>query len=243
MKDWFSSPYFQILYKNRDTSEAQYFIDRLDDYFLFQEGKKVMDLACGRGRHSVSLHQKGLDVTGVDFSPLSISQAKEFEKPGLRFVEADMRTYLEEESFDYVFNMFTSFGFFGDNLQNQLVIDCVYKNLKAGGLFLLDYLNSDFILDNFVPQELKIVDGISFHINRSVKQGHIIKDIYFEDQGRRFHYQESVQLITREMFEYFFEKAGFVLKDVFGDYSLRPYVKHLSERIIFIVEKPDLHAN
>ena len=243
MQDWFSSPYFQILYKNRDTTEAQYFINRLDDYLQFQKGSKAMDLACGRGRHSFSLHQKGLDVTGVDFSPLSISEAKQFEKPGLRFIEADMRSYLEEESYDYIFNMFTSFGFFGDNMQNQQVIDCVYKNLKANGLFLLDYLNADFILDNFIPQEHKIVDGISFHINRAVKKGHIIKDIHFEDQGKSFHFQESVQLITREMFEYFFEKAGFIQKDVFGDYSLRPYVKHLSERIIFIVQKPTAHAD
>lgn len=243
MKDWFSSPYFQILYKNRDTTEAQYFINRLDDYFQFKKGTKAMDLACGRGRHSISLYQKGLEVTGVDFSPLSISEAKKFEVPGLCFVEADMRTFLEEESYDYIFNMFTSFGFFGDNQQNQQVIDCVYKNLKPGGLFLIDYLNADFILDNFVPQEQKIVDGINFHITRTVKQGHIIKDIRFEDQGKAFHFQESVQLITREMFEYFFEKAGFVLKDVFGDYSLRPYVKHLSERIIFVIQKPIIHVD
>lgn len=242
MQDWFSSPYFQLLYKNRDNSEANYFINRLHDYFRFEKGARVMDLACGRGRHSLSLHQKSLDVTGLDFAQASILDAKRHEQDGLRFVHGDMRTYVEENTYDYIFNMFTSFGFFGDNSQNQLVIDCVFKNLKLGGVFLLDYLNADFILDNFVPEEEKIIDGIHFYLNRTVKQGHIVKDIRFEDNGKAYHFQEKVQLITREMFEYFFEKSGFEIKDVFGDYSLRPYVKHLSERIIFIVEKPHSHA-
>jgi SAM-dependent methyltransferase len=243
MKDWFSSPYFHILYKNRDNSEAYYFINRLNDYFQFKPNALVMDLACGRGRHSISLHEIGLNVTGIDFSNSSIDEAKKFEKPGLQFVLGDMRTYLEAGKYDYIFNMFTSFGFFGDNSQNQQVVDCVYQNLRPGGIFLLDYLNVDFILDNFVPQEQKIVDGITFHLNRTVKKGNIVKDIQFEDKGELFHFQETVQVITREMFEDMFEKAGFLIKDVFGDYSLRQYVKHLSERIIFIVEKPHIHAN
>lgn len=243
MKDWFSSPYFHLLYQNRDNLEAQYFISRLNDYFKFKPGELVMDLACGRGRHSISLHEKGLQVTGVDFSEESILEAKKSEKEGLQFIQGDMRSYLQEESFDYIFNMFTSFGFFNDNDQNQQVVDCVFRNLKPGGVFLLDYLNADFILDNFVPAEEKTIEGITFHLSRSVKRGNIVKDIRFQDKGKQFYFQETVQVITREMFEELFERSGFVIKDIFGDYSLRPYAKHLSERIIFVVEKPVFDVN
>ena len=57
-KNWFNSPYYHILYKERDSYEAEYFIDNLIIYLKIAENSKIIDIACGKGRHSIYLEQK-----------------------------------------------------------------------------------------------------------------------------------------------------------------------------------------
>ena len=78
-KAWFNTPYYHTLYKNRDNSEAKAFIENMIDYLHLEKGAKVMDLACGKGRHSITLNENGLDVVGLDLSDESIAYAKQFE--------------------------------------------------------------------------------------------------------------------------------------------------------------------
>ena len=73
---WFDTPYYHILYKDRDYTEAQGFMDNLTNYLNIPEGGKILDLACGKGRHSVYLNSLGYDVTGVDLSEKSINHTK-----------------------------------------------------------------------------------------------------------------------------------------------------------------------
>ena len=71
-KDWFNSPYYHLLYKNRDDNEARSFMDVLLQKLNMKEGSCILDLACGKGRHSKYLNEKGFDVTGVDLAKESI---------------------------------------------------------------------------------------------------------------------------------------------------------------------------
>ena len=116
---WFNSPYYHILYKDRDYTEAGRFMDKLTADLQLEKGSKILDLACGKGRHSIYLSELGYDVTGADLSPKNIEAAKKYERPGLRFVIHDMcLPFLEK--FDAIFNLFTSFGYFespNDNLR------------------------------------------------------------------------------------------------------------------------------
>ena len=234
---WFESPYYHILYKNRDYSEAKYFIDRLHNHLGFHEGQKALDLACGRGRHSIYLHEKGLEVVGLDLSPSNIQFAKSFEKEGLEFYTHDMRLPFQLKEFDYIFNLFTSFGYFDQEADNLNVFRSISQSLKQQGIFVLDYLNPDYVLDQLVAKETKVEGGIAFDIRRKVEKGFIIKDIRFQDGGKDFHFQEKVQILQLEDFQQYFEKCGYVIKEIFGDYSLKSYTKHLSERMIFISQK------
>ena len=77
---WFDSPYYHVLYKDRDDSEAADFMNRLTQYLHLHPTSKILDLACGKGRHSRYLSSLGYDVTGVDLSSQSITFAKKFEK-------------------------------------------------------------------------------------------------------------------------------------------------------------------
>ena len=106
-EDWFDSPYYHLLYKNRDYSEAESFIDNLISFLKPEEGSRFLDLGCGKGRHSIYLNKKGFDVTGIDLSENSIAAAKEFENEQQNFYVHDMRKLFRTNYFDCVVNLFT----------------------------------------------------------------------------------------------------------------------------------------
>ncbi len=230
---WFDTPYYHILYKDRDYSEAQGFMDNLTNYLNIPEGGNILDLACGKGRHAVYLNTLGYNVTGVDLSEQSIIHAKQFENESLKFDVHDMsKPY--PDTFDAVFNLFTSFGYFEDENCNLETIKSIKEELNEFGFGVIDFMNVNFILENLVEENVKTVEGIDFHQKRSLKDGYIVKDIRFEADGESYKFQERVKAFTLEDFEALFEKAGVYLLDVFGDYKLRPYHSKTSERLIMI---------
>lgn len=230
---WFDSPYYHILYKDRDYSEAQLFMDTLTNYLNLPEQGEILDLACGKGRHAIYLNSLGFDVTGADLSENSIEHAKQFENDTLHFKVHDMCKPFDKQ-FDAVFNLFTSFGYFENEVDNLRTIQAIQADLNETGFGVIDFMNSDFVIDNLVPEELKTVNGIDFHLKRSVEDGYIIKDIEFEDAGENYKFQERVRAFTLSDFEALFEQAGVYLLDIFGDYKLHKFHKTTSERLIMI---------
>lgn len=230
---WFDTPYYHILYKDRDYEEASMFMDNLTSYLNLPEGAKILDLACGKGRHSLYLNQLGFEVTGADLSTNSIQEAAIFENPTLHFVVHDMRIPFQQK-FDAVFNLFTSFGYFEDDDDNVTTLKAIRDSLGEYGFAVIDFMNVDFVLENLVPEETKEVDGITFHIKRYLKDNHIFKEISFEDHGQSFHFTEKVKALRLSDFEAMMEEAGIFLLDVFGDYKLRKFYKNQSERLIMI---------
>lgn len=230
---WFDSPYYHILYKDRDHAEAHQFMDNLTNYLNVPEKGKILDLACGKGRHSVYLNSLGYDVTGVDLSENSIMYAKQFENDTLHFEVHDMCKPFQQK-FDAVFNLFTSFGYFNKEEDNLNTIKAIKADLNDFGFGVIDFMNTDFIIDNLVSEDIKIVDGIEFHQKRYVKDGYITKDIEFTVDSEAHSFQERVKVFTLKDFEAMFEEAGVYLLDVFGDYKLRKFHKDISERLVMI---------
>lgn len=230
---WFDTPYYHILYKDRDYDEAQQFMDNLTHYLNLPEEAKILDLACGKGRHSIYLNSLGFDVTGSDLSENSINEASKEENDTLHFKVHDMRDSFEEK-YDAIFNLFTSFGYFENDADNLKTLISIKESLTEYGFAVIDFMNVDFVIDNLVPTEIKTVDGIDFHIKRYVKDNHIYKEIDFEDNDEKFHFTEKVQALRLADFEAMMEEAGIFLLDVFGDYKLRTFYKNQSERLIMI---------
>lgn len=230
---WFNTPYYHILYKDRDYTEAQGFMDNLTDYLNIPEGGNILDLACGKGRHSVYLNTLGFNVTGVDLSEQSIIHAKQFENDSLKFDVHDM-TKQYPKTFDAVFNLFTSFGYFEDDVSNLETIKAIKAELNETGFGVIDFMNSNYVIENLVAENVKTVEGIDFHQKRKVENGYIIKDITFNADGEHYQFQERVKAFMLEDFQALFEKAGVYLLDVFGDYKLRKYHSKTSERLIMI---------
>lgn len=215
-------------------------MDHLNDYFAFTAEDEVMDLACGKGRHSIYLNSKGLKVTGVDLSPQNIEAASAHTNERLHFHVHDMRKVFRQEAFDYVLNLFTSFGYFEKDSENQQAIDAAAAALKPGGRLLIDFLNPYVVIHNLKPEEVKLIDGIEFHITKHLdEENYIVKDIRFEDKGRTYHFQERVKAIRRMEFLDYFKQAGLLLEDCFGDYDLHEYNADESDRMIFVCRKPE----
>lgn len=230
---WFDSPYYHILYKNRNEEEAQGFMDNITQYLNMPENGTILDLACGKGRHSIYLNKLGYRVTGVDLSENSIGIANKSSNETLQFITHDMREK-RNETYDAVFNLFTSFGYFDIYEDNIKTLKAIKDSINEFGFGVIDFFNSDFIIENLVAEETKEIDGITFNIKRFVENKKIIKEIRFEDKGESFYFTEKVSAFTLSDFEAMMEEAGIYLLDIFGDYKLRKFYKTQSERLIMI---------
>ena len=230
---WFDSPYYHILYKNRNEEEAQGFMDNITHYLNMPENGTILDLACGKGRHSIYLNKLGYQVTGVDLSENSIAVAQEYLNATLQFKTHDMREQLNE-TFDGVFNLFTSFGYFETHEDNIKTLRTIKESINEYGFGVIDFFNADFIIENLVAEETKEIDGITFNIKRFVENKKIIKEIRFSDNSETYFFTEKVSAFTLADFEEMMEEAGIYLLEIFGDYKLRKYYKSESERLIMI---------
>jgi 2-polyprenyl-3-methyl-5-hydroxy-6-metoxy-1,4-benzoquinol methylase len=234
-ESWFDSPYYHILYADRDHQEARDFIDKLTQNLSFPKGASLLDVACGRGRHAKHLNELGYDVTGIDLSIESINYAKKYENETLRFQQHDMRKSLNT-SFDGVLNLFTSFGYFEDDADNQRVLRAFRNHLRPEGIGVIDFLNTPWVAKNLVPAEKIIKKGISFDIKRNIDKRWITKEISFEIDQTKYQFKEQVRALKLEDFERWLKAEGLTIKDIYGDYQLSDYNPLSSNRLIMTVQ-------
>jgi SAM-dependent methyltransferase len=235
---WFDSPYYHLLYRDRNQAEAQAFIDALLEHLHPKPDARLLDLACGKGRHAVYLSQHGYDVTGVDLSPESIAYAQEYAHERLHFHVHDMRDPLRSGPFDLIFNLFTSFGYFAQQTENVVALRSAAAALRPGGKMVIDFMNTERTLRELVLEEEKIVSGTTFRITRHLDEDFIVKEIRFQDDnGVEQRFEERVRALSQAQFEEYFQMAGLRLAEVLGDYQLAPYDEAVSPRMIFVLKK------
>lgn len=128
--------------------------------YLDEQGFKprnILDLNCGIGRHSIELAKRGINVLGTDLSSRYIKIARErAKKEGVdkrvRFKMADMRriatTLSEEKPFDGIINLYTSFGYYDEKTNADILRQCS-KLVRSGGFFVLEIMNRDWIVSHF----------------------------------------------------------------------------------------------
>ncbi len=232
---WFNTPYYHILYKDRNDVDAQLFMQNITQFLALPKEAHILDLPCGKGRHAVYLNSLGYRVTGGDLSENSIAHAKQFENDRLRFKVKDMRQPFRNR-YDTIFNLFTSFGYFQTDEEEIQVLKNIKEGLQKEGVLVLDFLNVVKVKEYLVEKEIKTVDGIDFHIEREIKEGFILKHISFQDKGKDFSYTEHVKYLDLKKFIKYFEAANLKVTHVFGDYQLAEFNSKTSDRLILIAE-------
>lgn len=235
--NWFDSPYYHLLYNHRNYKEAEFFINNLFKYLNLPVNSKILDLACGKGRHSLQIHNLGFDVLGVDLSPESILSANEFSEEGLSFETGDMREIGITNHFDAVVNLFTSFGYFQEEGDNIKVIKSIATSLKQNGILILDYLNVVKAESNLPTDDIIKRGEIIFHIKKSIKNSFIVKDINFVSDEIDYQFNEYVKRFGLKEFNEIFNICGLSIVAVFGNYSLENFDINHSERLILIAKK------
>ncbi|MBC7828582.1 MAG: methyltransferase domain-containing protein [Chitinophagaceae bacterium] len=236
---WFDSTYYHKLYAHRNDNEAHNFIDELIYELQPSFDSSMIDVGCGTGRHSKYLAEKGFEVTGIDLAFSNIKEAKRSESKLLHFSRHDMRIPFGKESYNYVFNFFTSFGYFKNESEHAIVIRNMSDALKPGGVLVLDYLNTTYAEKQLVATEKREIDGIAYDITRWSDEKHIYKKISVADRDipGTFEHMEKVAKFRLRDFDEMFSASHLQLQKIYGDYSLNEYHSDESPRLIMIAGK------
>lgn len=235
--NWFNSKYYHILYKSRNKNEASDFIKTIISTLSLKSNNSVLDLGCGKGRHSISLSNHFKLVHGIDISSENISLANENKKENLKFFISDMRNFDTNTKYEYIFNLFTSFGYFKKNEDNIKVLKSCYNHLNKNGLLFIDFLNSEKIKMTISGlKESKEISGIRFNIHKQIIDNYIVKKIEIKDGDTICNFQEKVQLLNIEDFKKMFKISGFEIISSYGDYQMNPYDLN-SSRLILCTQK------
>jgi SAM-dependent methyltransferase len=237
--DWFNSVYYHKLYFDRDEKEAKAFIDLLIQYLKPPPGSRMLDVACGKGRHSKFLASKGFDVTGIDISVDSINFAKQFENDGLAYYQHDMRLPFRINYFDFAFNFFTSFGYFSTRREHDDAIRTIAQSLRSSGIVLFDYLNVHYVEERLIHNEVKLIDGTEYEIHRWQDEDHFFKKIIIRDD--HLHKPlENIEKVAKFSLGDFTDMLSYQkmqVTEAFGDYQLNSYDVRKTPRMIVMAKK------
>ncbi len=234
-KDWFGEEYLE-LYAHRDAGEADRHVEFVTRHLGDGRPRAVLDLACGAGRHTAALRRHGFRTLGVDLSLTLLAHP-----PRVPCVTGDMRCLpFAAATFDWILNFFTSFGYFESERENFRVLEEIVRLLTPEGRYLIDFLNSDYVVSRLEPREAREVEGRQVEIER-----------WFDEESRRINkrirlcategpprtYLESVRAYSREEVTIGLRWAGLEVDATFGNFRGDPFHSD-SERLIIVGHKP-----
>lgn len=249
-ESWFSQKEYLEIYSHRDIRDAHKIVSLITSLIDLPDKSRVLDVACGNGRHSILFAQRGFLVTGIDISGFLINEAKKLTKKqdrirqNLNFIKMDMREINLEEKFDLAVNLFTSFGYFEKDSDNFKVIEGISRNLKKGGYFFFDFLNPLYVRKNLKTLTIsrlksKIIIQVREINNLYVKKNILIirnsspeKRLLLMDK-----FYEQIRLYSLKELKKMFRANGLKITSLLGDYVGRDFDSQESERLIIIARK------
>ena len=235
-EQWFGEEYLK-LYPHRDEEDASAAVSLIGELVPL-ETRRVLDLACGPGRHAKLIRAAGGRVVGFDLSMPLLSRARHRMNPPLAVVRGDMRQLpFAAAVFDVVVNLFTSFGYFADDSQHRSVLRETKEVLVGGGRLVLDYFNSLSLVASLVGHEEREIGRQRVVIKRRLSDDarFVLKEMHLMDDGRQF--VERVRLFMPDELEALVRGAGLEVERRFGDYDGSPLAEG-SPRVIVFAKKP-----
>lgn len=206
--------------------------------------KKVIDLGCGKGRHALYLSREGYQVTALDFCSVYLDQLKtkkEEENLPISIIEMDMRNWVETESYDAAYLMFTSFGYFSDS-ENEQLLQNIASSLKKHGRLVIDIENRDYIVKFFIHEKWREKEnGLLLERHKFFPLTSILstKRIMIQTNNEKRVAFRQYRLYSAHELVAIAEKAGLSLVHAMGDYSGIPFQIN-SPRMLFTFQKREV---
>lgn len=219
-REWFGEEYLE-LYPHRDEEEGEAAVALLLARVPELVGERVLDLACGAGRHLLPLQEGGTTPVGLDLSLPLLVRARRDGVP-VPLVRGDMRRLpFRDGCFFAVTSFFTSFGYFADPADDGRVLAEVRRVLRDEGHLLLDFLNADRVRDTLSPRDEEEIDGRTvIQERRLIEDDNVVeKRIQIRKAGVSRVFRERVRLYIPDELEALVERAGLSVVERFGDYS------------------------
>lgn len=220
--------------------EVEFVVEKLD----LSPGAHLLDLCCGHGRHSVPLAERGYVVTGIDRSPLHLSMARDLAARSgveIEFIEADMREIPRalDGKVDAVISIFSSFGYFDSDAEEQRVLSGIARALKPGGSFLIDTINRDGLMRRFRPKDWEAYGDTLLLTERRFDfvegRNHETMTV-LEPDGSRRTTGFSVRVYTLNELIAMLNQAGLAFQKAWGDFG-GSEMGIDSRRLIVLTEK------
>jgi len=232
------------LYPHRNDDEAAQDIAHLLKLIDPPRNAPLLDLCCGAGRHLIALRRKGLtQLTGLDLSEDLLAEARQrlaaADMSDVRLLNADMREIPDSQTYSTIISLFTSFGYFTDQHEDERVLASAYRALVCHGNFVLDTLNREHVLASLVPAEEKDLDEMHISIRRTITQDglRVEKETRVTQPGSpETTYRESVRMYQRHEIEDMLTRIGFVNTRFFGNLQGQPF-SDSSPRMVFATSK------
>jgi len=242
---WFNHPFYLKLYSHRDEDEARMCVETILRVALPEtaepSGFRIMDIACGAGRHAIEFARKGFCVTANDLSPYLMQCARDqasTENLSMHCTERDMRDIEEQHTFHLVVQLFSSFGYFESEQDDRQVLDNVFQALLPGGRYVLDLINAEYLKNKLCPHSRKAIDNLTVDEHRQIIGNRVIKDICITSPEETLEFQESVRLFEPAHIKTMLLEAGFEVEQVLGDYNGTPFSAAESPRMLIFCRKP-----
>ncbi len=240
--EWFVTAFgelYPLLYAHRDeTSAAREVLGLLEHLGLSDRGARILDLCCGAGRHLAALAAGGGRVVGVDLSAELLGRAA--GRPGLagRLVRGDMRRLPFGAAFDLVLNLFTSFGYFARDAENERALREMARVLAPGGTLVVDHIHRARAVRELVPEDVRAEHGLVVRQRREIRGERIRKEITVRRRdGCEERFLEDVRLYRPEELEAMMAAAGLRAVRLRGSLTGAPFGPQAA-RMVAIAEKP-----
>jgi SAM-dependent methyltransferase len=234
--DWFNTPFYHDLYRNRDNEEAFRWIEKMIELVPLQKNLPILDICCGNGRHALHFEKLGWNACGIDISPENIRIAKLNSAHPENWRVEDAKTFFWDQPFQLVTNLFTSFGYFDESFENERMLKNIFHHASTNGWVIIDFLNAPWVIKTIKNKE--VIRGLltEYQITRRIDNNQIIKEIEFSHERNNYQFQERVYLYYPEQFIEWGNEMGFDLRYHLGDYNGLAYQK-ASPRSIFVFQR------
>ncbi len=243
-QEFFGKTYLKLYAPRFSAAATERQVDFIVRELELTSGMRLLDLCCGQGRHVVPLAQRGMHVVGQDLSGALLAAAKRSASAAgvsPEFVERDMREIDWTGEFDAVINVFTAFGYFEDDSENQRVLDGVAKALKGGGRFLIDVVNYAWLMQHWRTHGWNRADDGTLEletcrIDWRTGMNEVDHEIVYPD-GHRHTITNRLRLFASHELVAWIERAGLCVLKLLGSWGGQPYGRE-APRLIVVAQKP-----